>query len=87
MCNCLIGYGFVACLCVPGLSCRDVTNSVTENWETSHLDGKYLSQVRYVYDRPVCFQAWLGRNDGPSGGAVLVLNQGRTESFQDKTVT
>ena len=54
---------------------------MVEDWETSHLDGKCLSQVSYVYDRPVCFQVWLVSVVSLSGGGVLVLNQDRTASF------
>ena len=37
-------------ICVPGLSCCDVTNSMLEDWET------YV----YVYDRPVFLSSMVG---------------------------
>ena len=59
---------------------------MVEDWETSCLDGKCPSQVGYVYDRLVCFEAWSVSVAGLSGSGVLVLNQDRMASFSDQTV-
>ena len=33
LCNCLVGYGFTRLsVCVPGLSCSNVTDSTVEDW-------------------------------------------------------
>ena len=60
---------------------------MVKDWETSNLDGKCPNQVSNIYDRPVCFQVRSVCVDGLTGGGVLVLNQDKTASFQDKTAT
>ena len=54
---------------------------MVEDWETSHLDGKCLGKVSYVYDRPVHFKVWLVSLANLSEGGVLLVNQDRMASF------
>ena len=46
-------------MCVPSLTCSDVTNSMVEDWKTSCHHGKCPSQVGYVYDGPMYGQLVL----------------------------
>ena len=53
LCNRLVGLVFAACLYVfPAFPAEML---LTEDWETSYLDGKCPSQVGYVYTSPAFF--------------------------------